>query len=149
MSNSRTKYATTGVRFKSTGKHRGSGHESCKMNSTITLLSLYQGCRTSRIRIKNIPPNVEVACTVTTRINFIQSSRETLNKRKGQTLENLAQATSNVFEWLRENIHLCEETVLSVNFEGKRRLCFKCGKKLHHKFKYSPPQEERNWKQNH
>lgn len=118
-----TSFATVVARFETAEELRKFSIR-VLIDENLALLPLYIGRRTSRMKIKSIPPEMEVAWIIITllfgrEVKFKHNSYfQRLPHHTQKTLEILAQAAAIDFENLPEKIHIGEDKALIVNCQG-------------------------------
>ncbi|XP_036368115.1 uncharacterized protein LOC118767527 [Octopus sinensis] len=114
----------------------------------VFLLPSYLGRKTTRIRVKRIPPDIEAELVVAAilidnkdKVDILQATIADEGKWKGGVLEMSVQAEAEVLERLTEVITIGDIS-LRVWVEGRARKCFKCGLKGHKRANCPPPAKE-------
>lgn len=104
----------------------------------VLLLPTYLGRRTSRIRIEEVPPEVEVGWAMAAlchgrddKLNILQISRVLTQQSHGQTIKVLLQAAPDVLENFPNWLFCNKGQALKVEVEGRKAHCFKCNLKGH------------------
>ncbi|XP_029640472.1 uncharacterized protein LOC115215450 [Octopus sinensis] len=143
------RFGTVEVRFRTEEIAKRLSTEPQKAGNLV-LLPLYKGRRTSKIVMRNIPPEADASCLVAAvmlglkeKINILQATVEEEGFWQGQIITMAIQAEAQTLEEIPEVLRLDEEERVLVFVEGRKPRCFGCGKKGHVRAECQPkPQVE-------
>ncbi|CAI9742213.1 EPM2A-interacting 1-like [Octopus vulgaris] len=143
------RFGTVEVRFRTEEIAKKLSTEPQKAGNLV-LLPLYKGRRTSKIVMRNIPPEADASCLVAAvmlglkeKINILQATVEEEGFWQGQIITMAIQAEAQTLEEIPEVLRLDEEERVLVFVEGRKPRCFGCGKKGHVRAECQPkPQTE-------
>lgn len=103
----------------------------------VVLLLVYLGSHASRVRVEDVPPEMDVVWLVAAIILdmekeavVLQAIRITHRNRQGQSLEMLVQVARDDIEKMVEAIKV-SDIILKVRVEGRITWCYKWNLKCH------------------